>query len=247
MTQLATYPMRVRFNTDDKTAVSPEGSSSFSVWRGNDVSFAVAAYFKALPLDMGNVASLKLQLKDKQNPTAAALAEVDLIAADITAVITDEDWTAETVQHATFDFTAAQMNQSLSDSATKLFWLVLSGLTDAGKSITYGAALLEIKEDNAGFADAPPIPAENYYTQAEVDALLAVAVATGTKALTSHTLLRAVSTISMAQNTIRSCYIGGVEERFIWNAGVEADDDANYLRSDDYNDLTNANTWKRIS
>jgi hypothetical protein len=245
MTQLATYPIRLRYDSDRKTATdSVTGNDQPAIWRGNDVTFAVAAFFADAVLDLSNFVSLKLQIKDKQNPTSTALAEVE-ITSTIDPIITNEAWEAGTEQHGLFAFTAEQTNQDLSSAAARSFWLVLSGLTEAGKVITLGAANLRILEDNAGDVGSPPTPTPSYYTAAEVDALLSVRPPS--LALTTHAALRAVVTASsaVAPYTIRECYISGIIERFIFIAGTDADDDANVLRPNDYHASTNANIWSR--
>lgn len=244
MTQLATYPLRIRFNADTKGGADVDGNVTPSAWRGNDVTFYVGAFFNDQPLDLSNFASLLLQIKDKQNPTSTALAEVELEAADITGTITAQEWTDETNEHGSFAFTAAQMNQSLGGAASANFWLVLSGLTDAGKAITLGAVELKILEDNAGVAGTPPTPAEDYYTSAEIDALLGVRPPS--LALASHNAVRALVTVgagAVVVNTMRFCYVGGMIEGFIYTTGTDADNDADYLRADDYD---GAHVWKRF-
>lgn len=169
------FPIRMRFNLEARSATDMTSASGISsIWRGNDVRIDVAVYSSGTPLTLSNLASLKLQIKDKQNPTSAALAEVELLLAELDTSITASGWEAATEQHGIFIFTAAQTNQDLLDQASRQFWLVLSGLTADGKAITYGAGVLTIHEDNAGFADPAPTPAENYYTTTETDALLAL-------------------------------------------------------------------------
>lgn len=175
MSTKSRFPIRVRFNLEARSATDMTSlSGTSSIWRGNDVSIDVAVYSSGMPLALSNLASLKLQIKDKQNPTSAPLAEVELLVAALNTTISASGWDAATEQHGTFVFTAAQTNQDLLDQASRQFWLVLSGLTDDGKTITYGAGALAIYEDNTGFAETPPTPAENFYTTTETDALLAV-------------------------------------------------------------------------
>lgn len=167
------FPVRIRFNVESRSATDlSTNSTTAAIWRGNDIVIDVGVFHKGSPLALTNVALLTLQIKDKQNPTAGALAEVALNAADLTFSITDSGFSAGSEQHGSFIFTSAQTNQSLNNAASRTFWLVLSGVTTTGKSLTYGALSLAIHEDNAGVSSTPPVPAEEYYTKAEMDAIL---------------------------------------------------------------------------
>lgn len=199
------FPLQIRFNLETRNGVDSIGGASASIWRGNDLSVRVAAYSLDAPLDLSNVASLKLQIKDKQNPVSDALAEVEVLAAAITATITGAGFTAGTEQHATFIFTSAQTSLDLASGVSRSFWLVLSGLTTGGKAITYGAISFVIYEDNAGADGTPPVPPSSYYTTTEIDNLLAAqksAFVGNYYAITTLAALAALpsGTVSVLQN-----------------------------------------------
>lgn len=248
MATLTRFPLRVKFNVESRSGVDQtSANSSSSIWRGNDISIGVGIYTKASTLDGTNIASLTLQIKDKQNPYTDALAEVEVLAADITAIITDAGFAAGTEQHAVFNFSSAQTNQNLNSASSRQFWLVLSGLTDAGKVITYGAVTLVINEDNAGTdTNPPPVPASEYYDTTEINTLLALYQRGGV--LTSSAAIRALDSSTWAAGTVRMVDISGTDFGFIMlTAGTDADagtDDGPW-RDAAYNAGTHAFVWKR--
>jgi hypothetical protein len=172
MATLDRYPLRLQFDIERRLPTDLIASLSF--WRGNDIKVDAAVYFKSVPLELSNIASLTLQIKLQQNPTAGALAETTVEAADIDTSISDAAWLAGTEQHASFVFSSAQTNLDLGGGSSRQFWLVLSGLTNEGNTVTYGATPVNVYEDNAGDDSEPPTPTDEYYTRAEVDALLAL-------------------------------------------------------------------------
>jgi hypothetical protein len=94
--------------------------------------------------------------------------------------------------------------------------------------------------------DEPPAAAA---TSAASAAASAAAAAGMTTALATHAALRAVVTAASAVTAgrLRTVVISSALEWWHFKAGTNADDDANFLRPDDYNASTNAFVWERVS
>ncbi|HBY60591.1 MAG TPA: hypothetical protein DEH78_12270 [Solibacterales bacterium] len=144
-------------------------------WRGNDVRFEVVVMRNGAVLDVGNLASLTLEVRDDQNITSTPLMQKTVASGAMDNSVTDETWENDTKQHATFDFTDTETNLASPGGVYLGNWedpkfIVLSGITSGGNVITYQAGKIIFREDGAGSAGTPPTNDPNYYTQAQVDA-----------------------------------------------------------------------------
>jgi hypothetical protein len=175
--QLSTMPMRLCFRTDGTApALDARTGDMPRAWRGTDLSIALATYFAGAPLDLSNLASLKLEIRSSRSPAPEALLiEKTVAAAQIYPALTNDEWLAGTQQHCTVALTAGETNLAIDGGSERSLWLVLSGLTSGGASLTYGFTHLTLVEDATGDggASAPPAGPE-YYNKTETVDLIAV-------------------------------------------------------------------------
>lgn len=144
-------------------------------WRGNDLRFEVVVMRNNTVLDVSNLASLTLEVRDDQSITSTPLMQKTVAGGAMDNTVTDTTWGNNTKQHATFDFTDAETNLASPGAVFKSTWedvkyLVLSGITNSGNVITYQCGPIIFREDGAGSAGTPPTNDPNYYTQAQTDA-----------------------------------------------------------------------------
>lgn len=176
MPQLTTKRIRLAPDSSARTGTFMEevrSSATPELWRGNDVVFEIGLHFNAaLITDISDVASLTLDVKpSKTDRTGAAVMSKTLQAAALDGTITAEQWTAGTHQHAEIPFTAAETNLDPGTDNEEAYWLVISVITTAGKSITLQATILTLVEDGTGTADPPPSLASPYVTLEQVFAI----------------------------------------------------------------------------
>lgn len=144
-------------------------------WRGNDLRFEVAIMRNGDILDVSNLASLTLEVRDDQNIVSAPLMQKTVAGGAMDNTVTGTTWGNNTKQHATFDFTDAETNLSSPGSVFKSTWedvkyIVLHGVTTLGNVITYQSGPIIFREDGAGSAGTPPTNDDNFYTKDQVDA-----------------------------------------------------------------------------
>lgn len=175
MSQLTRQRIRLAVDTarydqikDVRTAAAP------ILWRGNDVEFEIGLFRGADLLDVSNFASMTLELKtnDITGITGTPLMSRTISGAQISNVLTAQTWTDETAQHALFAFAGSETNLSLGGELEQVFYLVISGTTNDSPSrlITFGFALVKIKECGVAGTGEPPAPLAAYYTAAQSDA-----------------------------------------------------------------------------
>lgn len=149
-------------------------------WRGNDIEFNFGVFnLRGEAADLGNVATFNVVGRESDAPGATKLFERILLPEDITPVITGAGFKAYNERHAAVRFTKAETSVAMpSNQKVRKVWIVVYGLTDTGTELTYGAFWLWIFDD-AGGEDGtpPPIPPSTYYTQTQIDGLLALKAA----------------------------------------------------------------------
>ncbi len=167
---LTTKRIRLLINADKwANALDVLSSATPRMWRGNDCQFELGIHWNSQLIDASNLAVLSLSIYTPNRQTRKATKTIS--AAEITANPTAAGWSDTTQQHAVLAFTAEEMNWALSSNLTEeAFWLVVDGITDAGKYITYGYSVFALVEDGSGVVGAPPANDPLYYNQAEADA-----------------------------------------------------------------------------
>lgn len=168
--QLQYKRVRVKVNADLwNNFLNVLDNASPRVYRGNDTQFEIGIFYGDELIDASNIALLTLSIWNAARTTRYATQTIT--AEDITAVPASAGWTDGTAQHAVIQFSAEEMNWALpAGQLTENCHIVLSGVTDAGKTITYGISTLTIIEDADGNALTPPSRDPTYYTQTESDA-----------------------------------------------------------------------------
>jgi hypothetical protein len=145
------------------------------LWCSNDYRIEIAA-FNGTPAEgtlvssFANIASITCELKAKgtggaaPTPGSTPLASATIVSP---AACTYADWIADLAQHAVFEFSSAEMNQTAAD-----VWLVISAeTTDApAKTITLLAGEVTLREDGYNSAGTAPVASNSAYTKAEADA-----------------------------------------------------------------------------
>jgi len=150
-------------------------NSTPEIWRGNDVQFEIGIHLDdEVVVDITNIASLTVEVKDYADRDGVALMTKTLAAASLKQDLSDALWDGnlEVNCHALVPFTAAESNVDLGASDSKRCWLVISVITNdtPGRHITIQAGELYIHEDGTGSAGAPQNNVENYYDKGSADA-----------------------------------------------------------------------------
>jgi hypothetical protein len=145
------------------------------IWRGNDVRFEVVVMRDGAVLDVANLASLTLEVRDAADIDGTPQMQKTVAGGAMDNTVTDATWADDTKQHATFDFTDTETNLTSPGDDYLSNWqvdkfIVLSGITSGGNVITYQTGKIIFREDGAGSAGTPPTNDPNYYTQAQTDA-----------------------------------------------------------------------------
>ncbi len=167
---LTTKRIRLKVDADKwANAIDVLSSATPRMWRGNDCQFELGIHWNNQLIDVSNLAVLSLSIYTVNRQTRKATKTIS--AAELTANPTAAGWADTTQQHAVIPFTGTEMNWALSAGLTEeTFWLVVDGITDAGKDITFGFSVFALVEDGTGAAGAPPVNDPLYYNQAESDA-----------------------------------------------------------------------------
>lgn len=142
-----------------------------TLWRGNAGRVDIAIFHGDALADLSPLAAITFEVDLSQTSALPPLVLQTVVAANFGTPAL-ETWGNGTAQHAAFHFTAEQLNLNLCGQAHKDFWLVIHGLTVDGDRVILTTGTLRIEEDNAGNAGNPPANPLDYYTAAEVDALI---------------------------------------------------------------------------
>lgn len=177
MAELEEVLMRIPVDISGKKNVEDAKTLGVpTIWAGGDTILHLGVFNGAATVDLTNVASIKAQVKTfiggkPSDPSIAVLFEDEVLAADIVSTITEADWTAESAQHATFNFTNAQTAIS---AAT--YWIFFTAILNDGKIIPLGGGPFKIVEDGVGATtvteDTPAIVLSDgdFATQAQAEA-----------------------------------------------------------------------------
>lgn len=137
--------------------IDVRNASSIEIIRGNGTDFQIGI-FDAIDDSVAvisDLASLNLRIRASQTSGSTILADKTVAAASFDETLTTGTWDDGTKQHAVFSFSNAEMNID-PEGKSKVLWLVLTGISDAGDEVTLAAGTITLHEDNNVDADPPP-------------------------------------------------------------------------------------------
>jgi len=170
---------RIRLAGDAANFNSPLDVNSRATpqfWRGNDVQFEIAVFFNGALQSVANLASMTLEIRvpgpagGAPDPSATPLMSATVYAGALDDTTTQDTWNSGTQQQALIAFTAAQSNIAAGPQWLSL-WVVTTD--NPGRVITLTAGPIRVLEDGCGPTATAPSSSDSYYTEAEVNALLA--------------------------------------------------------------------------
>lgn len=146
---------------------------------GSTGAYAAGVYADASPLDMSNVSSFSLDLKNPNQPgvfVSPSLFTGVVAAAGLTPVITTANWQAGTAQQVLVPMSSLQSNFQL--QANQTWVLVMSGITtdSPARQLIYGVGPMNFWPTGLNTSGAPPNNSPSYYTTAQSDARYPVVV-----------------------------------------------------------------------
>jgi len=254
MSTITRMPLFLRFNLGADMKELFMGTARTP--RGCDATLNLGLFAQGQPLDLTNVATLKLEICDGGLPTSARLVSKTINAGSLTPVITKEQFGAGATAHAIQVLTADEMNPDLGGAPEKRYTLILTGHTAAATKIFYGSGDFVIFEDgNSDNANPPPaITQPTYMTTAQVQAVIAalplgLALNAAVTTLTggAANALDRVSTAALPLPTIQWILIGDTLQGWLlYNDAVTAADGKFTVQPVDYNVGTNPRLWKRV-
>ncbi len=138
-------------------------------WRGTDIQFELAIFYKDELLDVSNLTSLTLEVKPFATPTDAAVMTrtVDVF----NAALVEEGWDDDSDQHCVIPFTHEETAPDIGSGKDKTFWLVISAINGDGEKVTLGVTTIKAMEDGTG-SEASPAPGDPEYLTAVESAAL---------------------------------------------------------------------------
>ena len=153
MPSYAGIPIQLQVSTASSPPVNPIDVITGlppAQWRANAVVYNVGIFDQnGNGVDLSSFSYLQLVVQAYQNaPTNLIAATV--LAASITPVIQQGPWLAGTAQNAQFVLSAAQTDISLNAQPYQAYWIQLSGVTNAGALVVFGAGTVNFY--NAGSA-----------------------------------------------------------------------------------------------
>lgn len=139
-------------------------------WNGSDLKLQLGFFTQdgETPLDLSNIDSITVEIRDLQNRIAAAYVSKTIAAGSIVDTITAQAWADGTAQNVELEFTDDEMVFQLGGNS-KQYWLVITAITtdSPAKHYTAGGTALTIDEDGAG-TDAPA--GSEFLTEGQSDA-----------------------------------------------------------------------------
>lgn len=159
---LEQIPVRLQLSTASAPSIAPVDANTGlqpQFWRGQSIAINIGIFDSDdVGVDLSNLDYLQVALF--ASPTAVAPLVVKTIeAAQIIAYITRQAWLDGSAQNATALFSAIDTDQPLgADQAD--FWLAVTGVTQAGNTLVYGAGYVTIFNPGGVPANTP-----NYVSQ----------------------------------------------------------------------------------
>jgi len=137
-----------RLNTVANTVDSITGFKAV-VWRKNQWRFQVGFELNSAMVDASNFDSITIEIVPAKNKLAEPLVRRTVGRANITAVVTRNQWNAGTHQHAQFDFTSEDTDISIMGRNSRNLLAICSVLMLSGQTIVAGYAEITIYESGA--------------------------------------------------------------------------------------------------
>lgn len=142
--------------------------------RGADVKIQVAKFTNDTIQSMSTVASLVLEIRDKDDKDGTALI-TETVAGGSLESCTANTWADGTQQHATINIARAKTALTLPTGRDDdVFWLIVRETDTDGKINVWGGAEIRCVEMGIGAEASAPEPSASYYTAAESLALFAL-------------------------------------------------------------------------
>lgn len=156
--------IRLKVVKERKTpAVDVLTSASPKIWRGNDLSVEVGIFeYGHLGL-IDNIDQITVTVRPNTNRLGSILMQKTVSYADLNRTLTEAQWDAKVLAHATVNFTKDETRLDLGGANEKAFWLVIHGLTTSvpAKEVTFGHTVLTVVEDGSGSAENTPVVGAN--------------------------------------------------------------------------------------
>lgn len=165
MAELGTRTIRVKLDT----SVALPSNLDIASWRGNALDLEVGIFDTSSTVaSITNVTSVNVKVQASQTDNTT-LMDSTVAFASMDAALTAETWSDGTAQHATFAFTNAQANLTITDSLHK-YWIVFTALLSSGDTVTLAAGDFTLHEDNDTTAGDPDVNPGTAITLEEADA-----------------------------------------------------------------------------
>jgi hypothetical protein len=143
-------------------------------WNGVDLEFELAFFYGSNLIDISNLDSITVDLKQSDPRTGQPLMSGTLASGSLNPGLTLEAWLggAPSDCHALVEFTNSETNLDLPDDISDGYWLVISALTNDSPAhkIVLGAPPLTIVERGEGVTPPASVVTPIYYTAAQSDA-----------------------------------------------------------------------------
>ena len=225
------YRLLFNFGSRHSAWVDKLTDKEFKFPSGVDLQIQAGISSKTSPLklkDLSNFSSVALEIKpyNDADPSPDDPTLGDPIAGTIDDPdLTVDDWENDVSQHLTFT-----LDSTASNIEAGTYWLVITGVTNTGGLVSLGWGVFEIEQDGSGpTATVTPV-GPSYFTQTQINALLAlkqdlltdasqVEMETGTE-----TALRSMSPLRVAQAIAALASGGGDMFKIAYDPGnVNAD------------------------
>ncbi len=142
-------------------------------WNGVDLQFELGLFRGATLLDISNLSSITIDLKESDDVTGLPVMSATLSSGSFNNALTLNAWNggAAADSHALLTFTNSATNLFIADSP-QTFWLVISALTgdSPAHKIVLGATPLTVVEGGEGVNPPASVATPLYYTAAQSDA-----------------------------------------------------------------------------
>ncbi len=163
-----TQVIRIAADTTSKDNVLDLNTSAEpQAWWARDLTMQVGVFAGPTLLDVSDLQSVTVNLKDPSNLDGSPLVTKTITAFDNTT--TADTWAAGTQQHFVVTFAADDLSFSLTNSA-RLVHLVMTGITTGGKTGTICVGTVNIIDDGGNSPSANPA---NAITVSQAQAMIA--------------------------------------------------------------------------
>lgn len=149
-------------------------------WNGVDLQFELAFFYGANLIDISNLDSITVDLKDSDPRTGLPVMSATLASGSFNPGLTLDAWLggAPSDCHALITFTNSETNIDLQDDLGDTYWLVISALTNDSPAhkLVMGGTPLNVVEGGEGVTPPASVVTPIYYTAAQSDARYTLSV-----------------------------------------------------------------------